>query len=306
MAILILAVTLISEGKLLSKQSGTAEYENPILWSVGTIDTQFGISESELVSILEKTTALWSDAISKELFRKDDSRSDSSLTIHLIYSQDQQRFDSETAIADSIMTLRQIFYPKQISYNHQVRIYQNYKNRHRDLLNKYNGMIEDYHEALSRVAVAGARTAREQDRLKSIKRHVDRLESEIVTAKRELKREEEILMQLADDLNSLADRINEYIYRQNRALGIWTTFRKGVYLNVADRPKINIYQFDDLYELQLVLAHELGHALGLPHVQNRKSIMYYRFGEQDPEELTLTVEDMEALNAVCSSDKEVY
>ena len=63
---------------------------------------------------------------------------------------------------------------------------------------------------------------------------------------------------------------------------------------------INVYQFRDRAELILVLAHELGHALQLDHVENPASIMYYLMGEQPPES-RLSAEDLEAFAQTCGA-----
>jgi predicted Zn-dependent protease len=71
-------------------------------------------------------------------------------------------------------------------------------------------------------------------------------------------------------------------------------------LNVAGKRKINIYQFDDIERLTLVLAHEFGHALGLTHVGNPKSVMYYLTDRQDTRNLKLSEEDIRAFQYRCN------
>jgi len=49
----------------------------------------------------------------------------------------------------------------------------------------------------------------------------------------------------------------------------------------------------------LTLIHELGHALGLNHLENPQAFMYYLMGEQGMENPSLTAEDLQALKEAC-------
>ena len=56
--------------------------------------------------------------------------------------------------------------------------------------------------------------------------------------------------------------------------GAGEKFSAGEYIRDETGERINIYQFDGRDKLIRVLAHELGHALGLDHVDDPASVMY--------------------------------
>ena len=59
--------------------------------------------------------------------------------------------------------------------------------------------------------------------------------------------------------------------------------------------QIFIYEFSSIDDLRLTLAHEFGHALGLKHTQDPKSLMYPRIKEQDAKDFKLTDTDLKLL-----------
>lgn len=92
-----------------------------------------------------------------------------------------------------------------------------------------------------------------------------------------------------DRYNEAVDRYNQqgqHINRENqiaRRSFAPKQFHKGEF----DGRTINVYEFESLKELQLVLAHEFGHALGLGHTDEPTSLMYPLAGEQPLSDIRL-------------------
>lgn len=73
-------------------------------------------------------------------------------------------------------------------------------------------------------------------------------------------------------------------------------FEQGEYIYDKQGERINVFEYKSEAELVRLLAHEMGHVLGIDHNMNPESIMYYMNGGKG---LSLTAEDMNDLRVVC-------
>ena len=102
---------------------------------------------------------------------------------------------------------------------------------------------------------------------------------------------------LAIVLNRLVSSLNLEVNKFNTiGTSLGGEFEEGTYQEGPNGREIDIYQFDDEGKLARVLTHELGHALGLEHLENPKAIMY-RLNNGVNEKLT--ADDIAALKKRC-------
>lgn len=89
---------------------------------------------------------------------------------------------------------------------------------------------------------------------------------------------------------------NAEVAEYNKTAG--RTFEEGQYVRDKSGERITIFQFIDATQLQRVLAHEFGHAIGLGHNEDADSIM---FAKNESGNLAPTAADLLALRALCGT-----
>ena len=181
-------------------------------------------------------------------------------TINLVYDQRQQVTDQANQFTSKLDTLSAQQQSAKNKYDQSYAAYTSAKNSY----------LED---------------------IKNSKKSYDELEKERLAVNK-----------LADTVNSLATKEQQIVSTYNANVEQFNTtyagqreFDQGEYTGSA----ITIYEFSKNDDLQLVLEHELGHALGLGHVENTASIMYYMVNPKNLAAKGLSVQDVNALTTQC-------
>lgn len=276
----------------------TSSCSDPITWRIGRIDSRFSVNEETLKRIMKDVSKLWSDAAGTELIAYSDS---GEVALNLIYSDNQKYTEDEQQMSDRINEMRKKYVAMRMSYQQESRKFQMKLANYNNLFSEYAQKVNLYNTLLSRMTSTGVISRNEDEQLKELKKEMEFLERKLDPLEVEVNTEDEKMTQISEELNAYADEINEVIYQYKNQFSLWKTFHQAIYINVADQKKINIYQFDNLNKLRLVLAHEVGHALGFSHVDNPAAIMHERMQLQNDESLKLTDDDIREIQNRCQS-----
>ena len=113
---------------------------------------------------------------------------------------------------------------------------------------------------------------------------------------------------LLEERNAKAAEYNKIAEDYNKKYNQGLEFNQAEYISGKTRlltlgrsngGRVNVYQFGNKKDLILALSHEFGHALGMGHVENPKSIMYYITGINAETTPAPSSEDLAELKRVC-------
>jgi len=268
--------------------------ERPIVYSIGDFDERFGLSRDELLQAVNQAAQIWRQPVAKELFS---SAAGGGLKINLLYDARQ---DSTLKLKNLGLTItkdKTTFETLKNKYDAFDKTYQKQKAELDNMVKYYEEQKANYEDEVKAANRRGGATPDEFAILEQERKQLNNLAEKIKSKQAEINK-------TADDLNALANVINRLIYELNLNVKNYNNvgtasageFQEGEYRSDAASERINIYQFDDRAALVRVLAHELGHALGLEHVDNPQAIMY-RLNEGGNDQLT--ADDLAELKRVC-------
>jgi chromosome segregation ATPase len=269
--------------------------EQPITYSIGTIDQRFGISKKELLEILEQATSVWSDSINKQLFVYDENNGE--LKINLLYDDRQHSTDRLKTLGITINNnlsgyeaLKAKYDSAIIIYNQQTAELQARNKAYSEKLSAYNSQVNYWNSRGGAPKDKANQLEKEKIALENERKAIIQLSAQVNSQVDDINAMGTALNQMAADLNINAQIYNGIVANQE------DEFQEGHYRKNNLIQEINIYQFNDRNMLTRVLMHELGHALGLEHLENPEAIMY-RLNQAT--NLYLTEDDLSALKTAC-------
>jgi len=268
--------------------------DKPLEYSIGEFDKRFGLSQADFLKAVEEAARIWQTPINKTLFTYADN---GALKINLIYDARQEATDKLKSLGINIKNDQAGYDSLKNKYDAFDKIYQAQKTELDNMIKYYEEQKANYEAEIKAANKRGGVNPDEYAILEQERKDLNVLAESIKT-------KQAVLNKTVDDINAMASVINRLIRQLNLSVGNYNTigagasgeFQEGQYARDAAGERINIYQLDDRQALIRVLAHELGHALGIEHVDNPKAIMY-RLNESGNEKIT--ADDITALKAVC-------
>ena len=268
---------------------------SPITYSITNFSDKFNISGNDFKTSLKKAEKIWEDAVGKDLFSE--TENNGNVSVNLIYDDRQSSTDKLKKLGFVIENDKAGFETLKQKYNAMKTAFEQNKKSLEKRIAELKVEQASYEKTVSYWNDRGGAPKDEYNRLQ---KQGDTIKNEIA----KINKDQISLNDSADTLNSLGTVINQQITNLNLNVEKFNStreetggeFDEGEYVENSGERSINIYQFDNKEKLVRVLAHELGHALGLDHNDNPKSVMYKL---NQGSGLTLSAEDTASLKEVC-------
>lgn len=266
----------------------------PIAYSIGSFDEHFGITKENFLSAVKDAEAIWETPTKRDLFAYDPT---GALAINLIYDYRQEATETLKKLGLVLENSSTAYHALKTRYNSLVALYEQKKTAFDVEVTTYQNRLEAYNREVARWNKRGGAPKSEFERLNAEKLWLADEVARIKEAEREVN-------ELANNLNAVVAGLNQIAANLNLTVDHYNTvgsargeeFEEGIYRSDASGIAIDIYEFDSRQKLVQVLAHELGHAVGLPHVEDTHAVMY-RLNSGYLEKLSPS--DIEAVQAKC-------
>jgi uncharacterized phage infection (PIP) family protein YhgE len=284
--------------------AGTVWYQNtaticpaPLAYRVNQIDASFNITKEQAKAHLAAAEAVWEKSAGRDLFYYDEN---ADLIIDFVFDDRQALADSELSQKqqldgkrDENDELRKTIEELQKDYETGSRSYERAVDEYERKLTAYNNKVQSYNDQ-------GGAPAEVYDELEEEKSSLNRTSGELDATSNKLKELAGKINELGNNSNKLIEAYNEEVALYNKQFGFSREFTQGDYFDGI----ISIYKFSDERELVAVLTHELGHSLGIDHVEGQSSVMYYLLEDTNVTPM-LSAQDIEAFGAVCGTGETI-
>lgn len=262
----------------------------PVTYHVGTVDPRYGVTAEELAADLSQAAALWNEAAGKTVVT---FAADGEVAVNLEYTKDQ----ATSELGESIDAEQADYDAARAKFEALADQLEAARATYERLEASFNAKADVYEKDVAYWNAQGGAPPAEYQSLQARSRALDREQAALNAQAAKVNSVIEDMNSRVDALNRMADAINSRVDVYNA--NAHEDFDQGRYVSDKDGKRITIREFTRESELKRVLAHELGHAIGLDHVENPDSVMYsYNVGSA----LVLSVEDKAELLRACKLD----
>lgn len=277
----------------------------PVRWRVADVDPRFGVTAAEVERAVLHAGRLWEEGAGRPLFAADPR---GGIPVRLVYDERQARTDERLRAEGLVRRADQDLAAHSGEVSRAWEAHHDALSRHRAAWDALSREISEHNQAVRQWNDAGGLPEAKAADWVAGERRLREAQAGFAEVARDLELDEAALRAAERRLAERVAERNDEVERLERAFPS-VSVEAGAYLDARDERvadavyrEIRVFRFQDEDDLIRVLAHELGHALGIGHVEEDGAVMR---GEQGSGEtpaasaLTLHPADVRALDERC-------
>jgi len=281
--------------------SKTPPCSQPLRYTIGSIDPRFSITKPELEEAVETAVNVWNSGSETVLLAKREGDAlQGDIIVQLVYDERQERTDLEIRFRERIRSQQIRLDRQQLQHEAKRESFDRQSSEYKEFAGRTSERLEDLNKWVTEKNENGGFIGSDLEEFTRRKNDVEEAQESVLQKQQELDRLARSINNEMDELNEKFDAHNKLIDQYNDEFAGDLRFAKATYQKTSDGGVVTVNQFINEKELVLILAHELGHALGISHLRQPESIMYSQMGKQQLNpSIQLTQSDMQAAEQLC-------
>ncbi|RZF49601.1 matrixin family metalloprotease [Acinetobacter halotolerans] len=264
--------------------------ETPLYYRIAEIDPRFNLTTQQVLELTQQAANIWTQETGKQHFIYDPH---AKFSIHLVYDERQQQSSHR------IQGLNQIT-QQQKQWENQNQQLQQAKDEIEKttllLANKQTQLTAQFQQYNADVQQFNQQRSSSKSLANQLTQRQKVLQQQAVTLQHDMQLHNQKTQQLNQEIKTLNQKNQQLVAAANQFNQVFQPrlFHKGHF----NGKQIVIYEFTTSDDLRLTLAHEFGHALGLAHTDDPKSLMYPVIQQQNLQRFALTDSDRNLVKAI--------